>query len=208
MATRISKSFNEFDSSMPLQVNYLLEHGVRFLLSSANRTDLRELYSVWTAKFFQFQEPKFRTALRRRELDPTKDTPLVNAQMNTLYASGSFEVRGIQQQAKSNPNLALTDEDYANLYIHEDATTRTPAAEIEIAPILATTAGRHLSNDIITTDPTPGKENSLALPAGVKGIDRFIGITAADDPAPSAQCVSRIKHSRAFTLHHHEHHCQ
>ncbi len=122
--------------------------------------------------------------------------------MNTLYANGSFEVRGIQQQAKSNPNLALTDEDYANLYIHEDATTRTPAPEIEIAPILTTTVGKHLSNDISTTDPTPGKENSIALPAEVKGIDRFIGITATDDPAPfrsAYQELSTVGRSR-FTI--------
>lgn len=96
----------------------------------------------------------------------------------------------------------MTDENYANLYIHEDATTQTPAPEIFIALRLAAPVGKHLSNEISTTDPTIGKENVLALPIGVKGITRYVAIGGANDPAPDRSAYHAIDNVRCsrFTI--------
>lgn len=60
-------------------------------------------------------------------LNPSTRTRLVDIQIQTLYIDGKGEQSGIQQQIKNNPNFTLTDEDYAKLFIHKDATTRTLA---------------------------------------------------------------------------------
>ncbi len=166
-----SQRYADFSAELAIMIPYLTAGMVRFQVQQTQIDALTTMQTDFNAKWAEY-------------LDPTKRTQLVDTQMHTLYTNGKFAQSSVQQQIKNNGTITLTDEDYANLYIHKDATIRTPAGEIIIAPRLAVTKNSHLANEISTTDPTEGKENVLALPADVTGISRYIAIAPADDPAP------------------------
>lgn len=131
---------------------------------------MRQGYSDWTVAFLRYQNHDMRTILLGRELDTIKK------RITAIF-------RKVRNHLKASQLINLTDEDYANLYIHQDA-ARTAAAEIMIAPRGDVIDNKHLQNFISTTDPMPGKENSIALPKSVHAIEHYIAITTADAPAP------------------------
>lgn len=110
MLLRIAKKFTEFDGTMPLQVNYLIEHRVRFLLSGILINGLRQGYSDWTAAYFQYQDPELRTNLLGRELD-------------TLMKQQKALLRKVHNQIKASGLVELTDEDRIALVIPIDKST-------------------------------------------------------------------------------------
>lgn len=110
---------------MPLQVNYILEHGDRFLLSTEILNQLHQGYSDWTAAFFLYQYPKFHTNLRRKELE-------------AIWKQQDGLLRKIHNHVKASQLIELTEEDRIALNIpieksHHNivpAPTITPTHEV------------------------------------------------------------------------------
>lgn len=169
MPFRVSAKYAEFDSFLPKFIAYATTNMVRLAISQATIDNFTALQTAWNIAFDVYS-------------DRATQTPGSREVMKTNYTNCDTEVRKVQQSLKANAEITLTDDDYTQLDIHRDKTTRTPMPVPTIAPINILLESKHLTNKVSSNEPNTDAENRIRLPDFAHSISRMVATTETDEP--------------------------
>ena len=109
-------------------------------------------------------------------LNPNTHNAITIATMRSAYDTSLNFVRPLRQQVK-NGAATVTDDDYANLFIHKDKPTSTPSVRPDTAPALVFLGAVHLNQTYEAQIQSTEGVNRVALPQGVQ-IARELAVVA------------------------------
>lgn len=187
---RISQTYLDFDAQLETMEAYLTEaNRTRLGVSDAQNTEFTTLKATWDSALSDYK-------------DPATHTPTAVMAMGESYSETAEFIFALRQQIKNNASITLTPDDYANLYIHVDKTTRSRINPPDYAPSVTLIESTHLVCKFDVTVPTSEEVNHLALPAHMN-IARLLAVMPdGTDPTENdyepIDNVGRSKFSLSF----------
>ncbi len=166
-----SKVYLEFDNQVSDIIGYL-EKG-----DNLTRLGLNQAYFDMLKK----KDAEWKAELSLYTSIDTQTTAVVLATRG-LYTSFDKIIKELKKSLKSNVLITLTDDDYSNLYIHRDKTTRTKSVIPKISPQVDLVDTSHLTNSFEIALPNLPDLDHKGLPKGVSQIVRQLAIMPITDP--------------------------
>jgi hypothetical protein len=170
---KLSQIYLDFDVEQKSIFDYIKvpENKDRLNIDDTQVTKSQELNTEWVDKLTKYS---------------TVDTHTPGAVkgMQMIYDTYHAFTQGLKRQIKNNQAITLTEDDYKNLYIHEDMDPRSHVPRPVISPENSIQLQTHQRAQIFTYNPNPPFQKEVALPADVKKIGRKIAYTKIDDPCP------------------------
>ncbi len=168
---RHSKVYLEFNNQVTGIIGYL-ERGdnlTRLGLNQAYLDMLKKKDAEWKSELALY-------------VSVDTQTPTVVSTMRRLYVPYDKIIRALKKNLKSNILITLTDDDYSNLYIRRNKTTRTKAVIPKISPQLDLVETSHLTNKFKTSLPNLSDLDHKHLPKGALQIVRQLAILPITEP--------------------------
>ena len=174
---KISKEFSDFDDEVNISVPYIgvPENKTRLKISDTLQEDFQKLFDEWKPKFAAY-------------IDPNQHTPAVIKAVQDAFAVFQPKMQDLKKMLKSNLEITLIPEDYAALFIHEDAEHRSHIPRPDKAPVNQIIKQDHLTVDVFTSYPEAPHQDDTKLPDDVVKIGRKMAKVAATaaEPDPDA----------------------
>ena len=173
---QLSQRYADFNNEQSTMLAYLSDgagapsaEATRLGVSAAKVTELLTTLAAYSVTYQQY-------------VDPNQHTPKVVHQMKMDYDTSAHFIFPLRQQIKKG-EAELTANDYANLFIHVDKETRTPAERPTTAPTVVVLGEKHLNIEYETGEQSTEGVNRVATPAGTQ-IARELAVTPVGTVSP------------------------
>ena len=152
---------------------YVIAQAARLFITTAQTEDFTNFLTEWSALLLKYT-------------DPTLHTPIVVRDINELYERFHAFVIALRQQVKHGKGYTLTGDDYANMFIHEDAEHRARIPAPTDTPTPQVSNQKHLVTRISGNEQDPGV-NHIGLPTDVAKLGYALIYTAQDAEMPPVE---------------------
>jgi hypothetical protein len=186
---KLSQKIMDFNTEANVFVKYITDPptALRLNVASTQVTAAQTHLTDWTPKFVKYTDPNTHTEISVKGIQ-------------LEYEAFHPFILGLKKQIKNNQAVTLIEDDYKNLYIHEDAGRRAHVPRPVISPENDLVLQTHLRAQIFAHSPLPEEKTYIKLPADVEKIGRKLCITKVDDPEPDLSKYQNLESVGATTF--------
>ncbi|MBE8189286.1 MAG: hypothetical protein HAW58_00065 [Candidatus Thioglobus sp.] len=187
----LSNQYNGFNALLSSIEAYLLDtpNSIRLKVADTQLAEITAEKVTWDANYLKY-------------LDPATHNRAVILETERLYKITYATISGLQQQVKNNAEVELIGDDYTQLGIHLDKTTRTPTPVETVAPNIVMVKASRLSNEFYTTYPDPEGNAHRRLPHRNNLLIKVAHVASSAEPPPAENDYDEVYQSgrSTFTL--------